>query len=356
MADFSISVVKADIDRKQPESIRASGHIQFGSNKPVSKDSDDDQPTKYCATAILDLQGFSSHLELGNDLRTSIGTAAITRLETLALAARTIEAEVEAAIPELQGELHIQRINDALILGIDLPATLTPPIGASVRVGMTYDEFEIDQERVSNLMRFIGIVSRAHNFINEIESEAYHPGVKTIVATGYRRSMGLAKEDYWSANFSFSNSYLAEQFLKGANLFVDSNILQMLSYSDPSHHLMRIATQFTEVQRYDPTQARSKTGMSIYGTRPAKSYTGMILRKEFVFYELWPRALSFFQLMPQLLPIISRGSEATELGEIGQNLALQLTGSDQSHFSLGDIRFDLGFDGLAEAKKIFSLR
>jgi hypothetical protein len=60
--------------------------------------------------------------------------------------------------------------------------------------------------------------------------------------------------------------------------------------------------------------------------------------------------------MPQLLPIISRGSEATELGEIGQNLALQLTGSDQSHFSLGDIRFDLGFDGLAEAKKIFSLR
>jgi hypothetical protein len=39
---------------------------------------------KYCVTAVIDLLGFSSHLETGgNDLRTNIGQEAIKRLQIL---------------------------------------------------------------------------------------------------------------------------------------------------------------------------------------------------------------------------------------------------------------------------------
>jgi hypothetical protein len=37
----------------------------------------------------------------------------------------------------------------------------------------------------------------------------------------------VKQEDYFSANFSFSNAYLAEQQLKGARLFIDNYILQI---------------------------------------------------------------------------------------------------------------------------------
>jgi hypothetical protein len=39
---------------------------------------------KYCVTAMIDLLGFSSHLEIGSyDLRTTIGKQAVNRLENL---------------------------------------------------------------------------------------------------------------------------------------------------------------------------------------------------------------------------------------------------------------------------------
>jgi hypothetical protein len=45
----------------------------------------DPSDVRYCATAVIDLLGFSAHLETGsNDVRTTIGRAAIDRLQVLA--------------------------------------------------------------------------------------------------------------------------------------------------------------------------------------------------------------------------------------------------------------------------------
>ena len=48
----------------------------------------------YCVTAIIDLLGFSSHLEVGSgDIRTTIGQQAIGRLQTLADSLDHLERE-----------------------------------------------------------------------------------------------------------------------------------------------------------------------------------------------------------------------------------------------------------------------
>src|SRR5205814_4621539 len=80
------------------------------------------------------------------------------------------------------------------------------------------------------LIRFIGLVSRIHQRLNIEERKNIFPGVKTIISTGFRkRFFGIdGEEDYFSANFAFSNSYKAQDFLKGGGLFLDNHIIEMM--------------------------------------------------------------------------------------------------------------------------------
>ena len=163
---------------------------------------------KYCVTAIIDLLGFSSHLELGqHDLRTNIGKQAIDRLQMLEEAVAMFEAEMQHSKSEYPENLNYIRINDALILTIDLPTFLTPPIGEAMSTGPSpmelgkyFSENEMEPEevfmeayrkKVSNstesLSSFLGLIARLHKYIIRRENENFFPGAKTVISTGYRK-------------------------------------------------------------------------------------------------------------------------------------------------------------------------
>ena len=164
---------------------------------------------KFCVTSYIDLRGISNHLEIGNDLRTKIGQEVITRLDSL-------EETIDLFLNERKGHpqyypktINYRRVNDALILTIDLPEFLTPRIGETIREGITvneigrffpnsseydtYEEFEkayIEKttESILELTQFVGLSARIHSYINRKESENYFPGAKTVISSGYRRS------------------------------------------------------------------------------------------------------------------------------------------------------------------------
>lgn len=211
--------------------------------------SGNDPQVKYCVTAVIDLLGFSSHLEIGgNDLRTNIGQEAIKRLQILEDALRLMNDEKSLCKDEYPKEFYATRINDALILTLDLPSFLTPSIGESIKRGISANEidqfFDLDSlgseeefeqvyiarlsQEVTDLIRFVGLIARLHHYVNRKENSAFFPGAKTVVATGYRRTFLVnGKEDFLAANFSFSNAYLAEKQLHGAKLFLDNNIAEL---------------------------------------------------------------------------------------------------------------------------------
>jgi hypothetical protein len=204
---------------------------------------------KYCVTSMTDLLGFSSHLEIGNDLRTKIGQEAISRLQFIEDTISKFTDENQKHSEYYPKHLKYQRINDSLILTLDLPDLLTPTIGEIVKNGISakeisehFTEEELTTEEtflqayknklthsILELSQFIGLVSRIHAYLNRKETENYFPGAKTVISSGYRKSFmtKVKQEDYFSANFSFSNAYLAEQQLKGARLFIDNYILQI---------------------------------------------------------------------------------------------------------------------------------
>ena len=96
-------------------------------------------PVRYCVTAVIDLLGFASHLEVGGaDVRTTIGQEAITRLQILEQAIRLMEEERQKRAQEYPVQpLFYRRINDCILLVADLPNYLLPHTGDTVRSGMT---------------------------------------------------------------------------------------------------------------------------------------------------------------------------------------------------------------------------
>ena len=56
------------------------------------------EEVKYCVAAFLDLQGFSHHLEVSADIRTTIGQHAIVRLQALDSAAKFLNEEQQNLI------------------------------------------------------------------------------------------------------------------------------------------------------------------------------------------------------------------------------------------------------------------
>lgn len=182
-------------------------------------------------------------------MRTNIGQEAVNRLQILKDAIRLMNDERVLCTDEYPKEFYHIRINDALILTLDLPSFFTPSVGESIRKGFSANEldqfFDLDSigsdeefeqayvtklsKDTADLVRFVGLIARIHHYVNRKENAAYFPGAKTVVASGYRRTFFAdGKEDFLAANVSFSNAYLAEKDLHGSNLFLDNNIVQLL--------------------------------------------------------------------------------------------------------------------------------
>lgn len=286
----------------------------------------DKSDLRYTVVAVTDLRGYSSHLEISNyDLRTKIGADAITRLENLEKIIQLIKKEKEDYSDFYPKDLFVRRINDLLILSVDMPDILTPDIGAEVRNGYSVAEmekyfdigkFETFEDAMDNyskklrnsihdLILFVGLISRIHQSITAIEAKQSFPGVKTVISTGYRRPFIIeGTDDCLSANFAFSNAYLAEQKLKGTNFCVDSNVLQLLSTDPYSLNLIK-RSFFIAVQcGFDPFQESSEPLQSSVRILEGESFPMALFRKKFWFREVNPKVLGFLQIIPKLLPYL----------------------------------------------------
>lgn len=332
---------------------------------------------RYCVTAILDLLGFATHLEIAsNDLRTNIGQEAINRLQVLEDALQLM-AEERAACPQEYAETYYHiRINDAIIFTIDLPDILRPSPGESAKTGMTVNEigkffgsdkfesaedaFAAYQVRLSDdvgqLIRFVGMVARFHSFINRKDSSAYFPGARTIIATGYRRPFGMERtEDFLSANFSFSNAYLAEKYLSGPRFFVDDNVSKMLCMNRFARNLLRFACFTTLSARFDPFYENEDPFDLVGGeTVLTKPVDVPLFRKSFQFRDLAPHPLSYLQIIPRLSAFLDGHKQPAQGGNVLGSLARkalkaiingpQVTEHGYSPTSLGVGRMDLEDD------------
>ncbi|MHA8060380.1 hypothetical protein PQG22_03765 [Aquirufa beregesia] len=292
------------------------------------KQSDNKQNTKpddikYCVCAMIDLLGFSSHLEIsGYDLRTSIGKQAVQRLENLESIIELLNSE-KASRPEYYpASFHAQRINDAVFITMDLDDILKPSVGEAIFEGITSstkDDFiskeQMEtfekyssaynsriQEAIEPLIKFIGFISRIHISLNKIEGQYFFPGAKTVVSTGFRRPF---KEDYFSANFALSNAYQAEKSLHGSSIFLDNGILHIMSFNKFAKNLLRFGHfQFRKASydcfdNYDDLLNVTFEEASI-----PKPIEIKLFRKEYQFRELNPSPLTYLQNIPLIVKFL----------------------------------------------------
>lgn len=303
------------------------------------------QDVFYCVAALVDLQGFSSHLELGGDLRTKIGNEAINRLNTLDSAVSYYKKEF-ADLPHLYPKEYVnaQRINDSIVFTMDLPVFFLPSINEATFEGhsamdleiitpeikndknSTSDElvkkyYKIADSAVKEISQFIGFISRIHRFIAEEKRKSGTPGCKTIICSGYRKSYKdlEGKEDHLSANFAFSNSYNAEKSLHGPNFFIDSNILKLLSLTKFTHNIIKIASIQRLTGKFDPFSEVDYKERRTGSTKTVKSrpITVNLFRREYQFYPLDESKLAYLQIADKLSPLIPKLNKSSkELGRL----------------------------------------
>jgi len=285
-----------------------------------------DPEVKYCVTAIIDLAGFSSHLEVGYaDIRTNIGQQAISRLHTLVDSLKYLETE-KKSYKDYYPAFQYFRANDSIILNIDLPQFLMPSIGDFVRNGISPNEinkfFDINSfhndrefvkkykartiEETANLRKFIGIIARLHSFINRTEAAAFFPGAKTIVSSGYRREFyAEGKEDVLSANFAFSNSYLANRYLHGPKLFLDNNISKMLCTNRYAQNIVRFAAFSGYSKSFDPMIDYKDTLYEKSILRKGQEIEVSLLRRNFIYREFNSTPLAYLQIVDHINPYLT---------------------------------------------------
>lgn len=292
----------------------------------------------YCVAAMIDLLGFSAHLEIGaNDLRTTVGKAAVERLEGLESVMALIERDRASAPFAFPSSLHIHRINDALILLLDLPARVRPSIGEVMRRGYTGLEFDdlfemgkyLDDEEggtarfsadylakleadVTDLTRFVGLVARVHQTVNNIEAAAHYPGAKTICSTGLRRRFVRTDgtEDRMAANFAFSNAYAADASLHGPHLFLEDSISELLCINRFARHAVRIANFVYSDDPFEPADDPQEGFYRTAQLQRSKPIAVRLFRSSYHFRRMGTTALTFLQLLPELSPFMDGSKKA----------------------------------------------
>ena len=302
---------------------------------------------KYCVTAMIDLLGFSSHLEVGAyDLRTNIGKQAIARLQSLENAIDHMNNERHKLQQYYPDKFHIIRINDAIFLSVDLDDYLKPSVGQAVKRGVSANEIsefftedELMDEKtftlscksrylsaIEPLIKFIGIVSRLFAYINRQESKNFFPGAKAVVATGFRKpffSKSIRKEDVFSANFSLSNAYIAEPQLKGPYLYLDNYILQLLSGNLYAKNIMRYSLFFSEQIMFDPFEEYEDLFYLPSRAEISKTIELSLFRKTYYFRQVNPSPLTYLQIVPEIMPFLE-GKKKANIGHIFKDIFLSI--------------------------------
>lgn len=285
---------------------------------------------KFNVCAVTDLLGFSSHLEIsGYDLRTAIGEQAILRLDNLEEAVNRMNDERSRRADYYPNGLHLKRINDAIIIAMDLDDILLPSVGQTGFRGLAaraLEEFfnpnELSNEQtfgaaydariqqaIEPLQQFLGVVSRLHLFMQKCEGAGCYPGAKTVVSTGFRKPFFSSSqgEDVLSANFAFANALEAERELKGPHLFVDNHIVELLSKNQFAGNLVRFAHfQWTEGAfdcfKEDGDNLRPPAQAEI-----PKPLEVSLFRRRYLFRRLNASPTSSLQSLPSLAPFMLGG-------------------------------------------------
>lgn len=277
---------------------------------------------RWSCSAQLDLLGFSNHLMLTNwDIRTPTGGQAIERLSSLEQAIRLFEEE-KAHYPDLYPSgLQYIRFNDAIFLGIDVEY-LAPPDGQTTLTGgYSMDQlrklqpkegqtaFESTTARSGgDVAKFLGLVARMHQYINEREAGKSFPGCRTVVASGLRKCFSDRKgaDDFFSANFSVSMAFEAGQqissaSLKGNDLYVEDDVAMAISYCEPCHAILgfskffRTDSPITNPYQYKPMQ-ESTVFLSYGSWTVSEPIVLNIMKKRLTFRSLNPTVLTNLQL------------------------------------------------------------
>lgn len=274
---------------------------------------------KYTVAAILDLRGFSSYFEAASaDLRTSIGATVIERLQLLEDAVSLVEKE-KLMFPHLYPPMAITRINDSIILSLDLPDELMPQVGKTIKNGWSWEELgdllELPSEEkfaeqfnarmaqsVSNLILFVGLTARLAKYVNREEESRGMPGCKCVMATGVRYPFATTKgDDHFSANFAFANAYLAEGKLKGTSFYLDSNVIRLLLLSNNAKNLVRRAWCSFIREPLDPMAETDEPLRVLRKKDTPKPITMELFRKEYDFYGVDPHPLAYLQIVNQVM-------------------------------------------------------
>lgn len=203
--------------------------------------------------AQIDLLGFSNHLLVaGCDLRTRTGKQAVDRLLNIENAIKIFEKEKEKFPHLYPKNLQCRRFNDALFIGFDVDH-LIPPIGqTALSGGYSIDELrKIHQtkgkltsegtviESGTEVTKFLGLVSRLHNYINLKDMTMNFPGCRTVVASGLRKHFNNRnnEDDFFSANVSLTNAFEAQEMgsasgITGNNIYVEDNVAIAITYCE----------------------------------------------------------------------------------------------------------------------------
>ena len=118
----------------------------------------DKTSVKYSVSAILDLLGFSSHLEISSyDLRTNIGQQAVTRLECLDKAIALLTSEKDTYPDYYPDSFCIQRLNDSVLLTMDLDDIFIPSVGNTCFSGLAPNDISkyFTQEQMKDEETFL---------------------------------------------------------------------------------------------------------------------------------------------------------------------------------------------------------
>lgn len=290
---------------------------------------------KFSVCALVDLLGFSSHLEIsGYDLRTAIGEQAIRRLETLEEGMALICKEAEQLPQVVPKSLRVQRINDAIICTMDLDDFLLPSTGQTRFTGSSAIDlaahFNLESfdnpddflsvyearlcEAIEPIQQFLGIVARLYLFIQKREGIGFFPGARTIISTGFRRPFRSFHEqdDPLSANFAFANAMVADKSLHGPHLYIDNNLIELCSRDRLARNLMR----FSCFEWRDATYDCLRDEQPIEGitwreaTKISDPESLMLFRRRYLFRRLNAAPLSFLQHLTFLRPCIEGDEKA----------------------------------------------
>jgi hypothetical protein len=279
---------------------------------------------RFCVCAMVDLLGFSSHLEnSAYDLRTTIGQQAIKRLETLEDAVALFSNEARRAPEYYDNRIVLQRINDALFMSMDLDEILVPPIGQTtfhdIPITEINDRFTEDQlkspetfvaahsERLRTaldpLRKFVGVVARIHLFVSKHEAKGYFPGARTVLSSGFRRpflSRRDQRDDNFSANFAFANVVAADKHLHGIGMFVDNNIVEMLAKEVYSKNVLQFAHMSFSCEPFDCFESAKNVFEYFSDAEIPNPIEVELFRKRYIFRRLQAAPLSYLQNLPSL--------------------------------------------------------